>query len=63
LVLAGSVWVLLLVYTVSSFIYASTRKKTLFRSISGIIKVLYIKPDVLKVFFGNKYSVDYRKIH
>ena len=63
LVLGGSIWVLLLVYTVSSFIHAATRKKTLFRAISGIIKVLYIKPDVLKVFFGNKYSVDYRKIH
>ncbi len=62
-ILAGIIWLLILVYSISSFSYAIARKKAIFRSILGTIKVLYIKPDVLKVFFKNKFSFDYRKIH
>ncbi len=58
----GAIWLFLLVIVITMYIYSATRKKVLFRSVSGIVKVMNIKPEVLKVFFRNKYYIDYRKI-
>ncbi len=61
-ILVSSIWIFLFIIIFSSYIYAKTRRKTLFRSITGITKVLQIKPEVLKVFYKNRYLIDYRKI-
>lgn len=61
-ILLAVIWVFLFVIMLSTYIYAKTRKKTLFRSISAVTRILQIKPEVLKVYFKNKYFTDYRKI-
>ncbi len=61
-IVVSSIWIILFIIIISSFIYSKTRRKTLFRSVTGITKVLQIKPEVLKVFYKNRYLIDFRKI-